>query len=157
MGAKGRLIAVCISENKGERKHAIPKGELRAAHGLVGDSHAGTGRQVSLLADESIEKMRTDGLTFKPGDFAENLTTSGIELHTLPVGTHLRVGSEVLLEVTQIGKQCHADCEIMRLAGRCIMPKEGIFVRVLTSGEIKAGDDIEVLEDARDESSNPHD
>jgi len=157
MGAKGKLIAVCMSENKGERKHVIPKGELRAEHGLVGDSHAGTGRQVSLLADESIEKMRVEGLAFKPGDFAENLTISGIELYTLPVGARLRVGPDALLEVTQIGKTCHADCEIMRLAGRCIMPTEGIFARVLIGGKVKAGDRIEVLEEANYESGRSHD
>ncbi len=147
MGTKPKLIAVCISEKSGTRKTAIPVGELRQDHGVVGDSHAGTGRQVSLLADESIEKMRAEGLTLRPGDFAENLTTSGLELHTLPVGTCLRIGQKVLLEITQIGKQCHSDCEIMRLAGRCVMPTEGVFAKVLAGGEVKAGDEIELQDD----------
>ena len=145
METKGRLLAVCISERSGTRKTPIPVGVLREDFGLVGDSHAGSGRQVSLLADESVEKMRSAQLTLRPGDFAENLTTSGIAVHTLPVGTRLRVGPTAILEVTQIGKECHADCEIMKLAGSCIMPKEGIFARVVIGGEVKAGDEIEVL------------
>ena len=101
MGARGKLLAVCISEKSGTRKTPIPVGVLREDFGLEGDSHAGSGRQVSLLADESVEKMRSAELTLRPGDFAENLTTSGIAVHTLPVGTRLRVGSTVVLEVNR--------------------------------------------------------
>jgi len=131
------------------RKTPIAVGELREDYGVVGDSHAGTGRQVSLLAEASIDKMRAEGLTLGPGDFAENLTVSGLELHTLPVGSRLRVGEEVLLEITQIGKKCHSDCEIMRLAGRCVMPTEGVFAKVVTGGEVRAGDEIELQEGGR--------
>lgn len=131
------------------RKTPIAVGELREDYGVVGDSHAGTGRQVSLLAEASIEKMRAEGLTLRPGDFAENLTVSGMELHTLPVGSRLKVGEKVLLEITQIGKKCHSDCEIMRLAGRCVMPTEGVFAKVVTGGEVRAGDDIELEEDGQ--------
>ena len=146
MAQKGRLIAVSISSKAGTRKSPIALGVLRENHGLVGDAHAGTGRQVSLLAEESIAKMLAQGLSVGPGDFAENLTTAGLELHTLPVGTQLRVGDGVMLEMTQIGKECHSDCEIMRLTGKCVMPTEGVFVAVRVGGEVKAGDEIEVLE-----------
>lgn len=156
MGAKGKLIAVSVSERSGTRKKPIPIAELKEGYGIVGDSHAGTGRQVSLLAEESIAKMRAEGLTLGPGDFAENLTTSGIELHSLPLGTRLRVGRTVLLEITQIGKSCHSDCEIMRLAGRCVMPTEGVFAKVLAEGRVQAGETIEILEDAADEGGNTH-
>ncbi|HUU55551.1 MAG TPA: MOSC domain-containing protein [Armatimonadota bacterium] len=149
MGAQGKLIAVCISERSGTRKTPIAVGELRADYGIVGDSHAGTGRQVSLLADESIEKMRGEGLTLRPGDFAENLTISGLQLHALPVGARLTIGEKVLLEITQIGKECHSDCEIMRLAGRCVMPTEGVFAKVLVGGEVRAGDHVELAGDQR--------
>jgi len=146
VGATGRLVAVCLSEKSGTRKTPVSAGLLRKEHGLVGDAHAGTGRQVSLLAVESIEKMRQTGISLGPGDFAENLTTSGLVLHTLPIGARLRVGSEALLEITQIGKECHADCEIRRLTGDCIMPVEGVFARVMLGGEVKAGDPVEVMD-----------
>jgi MOSC domain-containing protein YiiM len=155
MGATGKLIAVCLSEKQGTRKAAVPVGVLRKAHGLVGDAHAGSQREVSLLAVESIEKMRAQGLSLSPGDFAENLTTSGLLLHTLPLGTRLRVGTEALLEITQIGKTCHSACEIRRLTGDCIMPTEGVFARVLAGGEIKAQDDIAIL-DSQGESCDSH-
>jgi MOSC domain-containing protein YiiM len=146
MGAKGKLVAVCISERSGTRKRPIPVGELKEDFGLVGDSHAGSGRQVSLLADESVDTMRAEGLELAPGDFAENLTTAGLDLAGLPVGTRLRVGEEARLEITQIGKECHTDCEIMRLAGRCVMPTEGVFARVITGGRVRSGDEIEVVD-----------
>ena len=146
MATKGRLIAVSISSKVGTRKSPVPSGVLRDNHGLVGDAHAGTGRQVSLLAEESIAKMQAQGLSVGAGDFAENLTTAGLELHRLPIGTHLRVGGGVTLEITQIGKECHSDCEIKRLTGKCIMPTEGVFAAVRVGGEVKAGDEIEVLE-----------
>ena len=141
----GQVVAVCISENKGERKTPVQAVELRENHGIVGDAHAGDWhRQVSLLASESIDKMRKLGLDVDSGDFAENITTSGIELVSLPIGTRLRVG-ETELEVTQIGKECHTRCAIYYQAGDCVMPKEGIFARVITGGMIRPGDEVEVV------------
>ncbi|SHI34159.1 MOSC domain-containing protein [Desulfofundulus thermosubterraneus] len=143
----GVIVAVCASPEKGTRKKNIGTGMLVANHGLKGDAHAGPWhRQVSLLAMESIQKMRELGLDVNPGDFAENITTEGINLAGLPVGTRLAIGPEAIGEVTQIGKECHSACEIRRLTGDCIMPREGIFVRILTGGPVKVGDRIEVLE-----------
>jgi MOSC domain-containing protein YiiM len=137
-----QVVAVCISENKGERKKPVESVELRENHGIIGDAHAGEWhRQVSLLASESIDKMRKLGLDVTSGDFAENITTIGIELVSLPIGTRLQVG-ETLLEVTQIGKECHTRCAIYYQAGDCVMPKEGIFARVITGGTIRPGDEI---------------
>ena len=142
-----QVVAVCISEKKGERKTPVASVELRQDHGIVGDAHAGDWhRQVSLLAHESIEKMQRMGLDVDSGDFAENITTSGIELFTLPVGTRLTLG-ETLLEVTQIGKECHTRCAIFYQAGDCVMPKEGIFTRVLVGGMVKPGDEVVVPTD----------
>ncbi len=141
----GKVVATCISESKGERKTPVASVELRENHGIVGDAHAGDWhRQVSLLALESIAKMQALGLDVSSGDFAENLTTSGIELVSLPVGTRLRVG-ETLLEVTQIGKECHTRCAIFYQAGDCVMPKEGIFARVITGGVIRPGDEVHTV------------
>jgi molybdopterin adenylyltransferase len=141
----GRITAVCLSEGKGTRKTNVGRAELRPRHGLVGDAHAGDWhRQVSLLAEESIAKARAKGLDVKEGDFAENLTTSGLDLPSLPIGTRLWVGKDVVLEVTQIGKVCHNRCAIYYLAGDCIMPREGIFARVISGGEVCVGDSIEV-------------
>ena len=143
------VTAVCISEKKGTRKHAVPSIEVKKDHGIVGDAHAGNWhRQISLLADESVDTMRGKGVELQPGDFAENILTRGIELKTLPVGTVLRVG-ETRLQVTQIGKECHNDCEIRRLVGTCVMPTQGIFAVVLTEGTIRPGDTISVEESAR--------
>ena len=142
------VTAVCISEKKGTRKHAVPSIEVKRDHGIVGDAHAGNWhRQISLLADESVDTMRGKGVELQPGDFAENILTRGIELKTLPVGTVLRVG-ETRLQVTQIGKECHNDCEIRRLVGTCVMPTQGIFAIVLTEGTIRPGDTISVEESA---------
>jgi MOSC domain-containing protein YiiM len=139
------VIAVCISENKGERKTPVEEVELRENHGIVNDAHAGEWhRQVSLLASESIDKMRKLGLDVNPGDFAENITTSGIELVSLPIGTRLKVGS-ALLEVTQIGKECHTRCAIYYQAGDCVMPKEGIFAKVITGGMVRPASEVQVL------------
>ena len=139
------VLAVCISENKGERKKPVDAVELRENHGIVGDAHAWDWhRQVSLLAQESIDKMRALGLDVTAGDFAENITTSGIELVSLPIGSRLQIG-ETLLEVTQIGKECHTRCAIFYQAGDCVMPKEGIFTRVLRGGTVKPGHEIEIL------------
>ena len=137
-----KVLAVCISENKGERKKPVDSVELRENHGIIGDGHAGDWhRQVSMLAQESIDKMRALGLDVNAGDFAENLTTTGIVLVTLPIGSRLQIG-ETLLEITQIGKECHTRCAIFYQAGDCVMPKEGIFVKVITGGVIKPGDEI---------------
>ncbi|MCW3489505.1 MOSC domain-containing protein [Dethiobacter alkaliphilus] len=141
-----KITAVSISRKKGMRKTNVDKAYLEVEYGIQGDAHAGDWhRQVSLLAKESIEKMQRMGLDVKAGDFAENLTTEGIELVTLPVGTKLSVGNEVLLEVTQIGKICHDRCAIYYQAGDCVMPKEGIFVRVLTAGHIVPEDEITII------------
>ncbi len=136
------VLAVCVSQNKGERKKPVEAVELRENYGIVGDAHAGDWhRQVSLLAQESIDKMRALGLDVSAGDFAENITTSGINLVSLPIGAHLQIG-KALLEVTQIGKECHTRCAIFYQAGDCVMPKEGIFVKVLQGGTIRQGDVI---------------
>ncbi len=144
---KGKVVAVNISEKKGVPKITIEQGEFRVDHGLVGDAHAGNWhRQVSLLGIESINKMKALGIEgLCTGKFAENLTTEGIELYKLPVGTRLRIG-ETLQEVTQIGKECHVKCAIFQQIGSCVMPTEGIFTKVLKDGIIKAGDEIEILE-----------
>jgi MOSC domain-containing protein YiiM len=143
---KGKIISVNISESKGERKTNVGSCRLLESHGLADDAHAGPWhRQVSLLAAESIQKMKDKGLDVKPGDFAENLTTEGIELVSLPVGTRLKVGDGVLMRVTQIGKVCHERCAIYYQAGDCVMPKEGIFTEVLEGGDVKTGDEIEVV------------
>lgn len=143
----GKIVAVCTSEKKGERKKNIGEGLLVPNHGLEGDGHAGDWhRQVSLLALESIEKMRQKGLDVNPGDFAENLTTEGISLVDLPVGTKVRIGGQAEGEVTQIGKVCHDRCAIYYQAGDCVMPKEGIFIKVLAGGKVKVGDTIEVIQ-----------
>ena len=140
----GTVAAVCISERKGVCKKEVPQITLRRDHGIVGDAHAGNWhRQISLLADESIETMRQLGLTLRPGAFAENIVTQGVELKTLPVGTRLRVGA-ALLEVTQIGKECHNDCAIKKATGKCVMPTEGIFAIVVEEGTVRPGDPITV-------------
>jgi MOSC domain-containing protein YiiM len=139
------VIAVCISKNKGERKTPVALVELREEHGIVGDAHAGEWhRQVSLLALESIEKMQRLGLDVDSGDFAENITTRGIDLVSLPIGARLSIG-ETTVEVTQIGKECHTRCAIYHQAGDCVMPKEGIFARVIHGGMVKPGDRIEPM------------
>jgi FdhD protein len=140
------IIAVCKSEEKGTRKKAVAEGILKEDYGLVGDAHADccTHRQVSLLAMESIDKMRRLGFEVGPGDFAENLTTQGVELMSLPIGTKISVGKDVLLEVTQIGKECHSGCAIYQEIGKCIMPREGIFARVTHGGCVRAGDRIKI-------------
>lgn len=139
------VVAVCISEQKGTQKHEVPEIQLKIDHGIVGDAHAGNWhRQVSLLAQESVEKMKAVFPDIPVGAFAENILTEGLTLFTLPVGTRLRVG-EVLLEVTRIGKECHAHCAIRQQVGDCVMPREGIFTIVLEEGTIRAGDTITVL------------
>jgi len=142
----GKILSVNISEKKGEKKQNIGCARALRNRGLENDAHIGMEiRQISLLASESIEKIRRKGLNVNYGDFAENLTTEGIELFTLPLGTKIKVGNDVLLEVTQIGKTCLAPCAIYHAVGDCVMPKEGIFVRVLSEGIISVGDPIDVL------------
>lgn len=142
-----KIISVNISPRKTVRKKPVEEAQVIENHGLEGDAHTGEWhRQVSLLAMESIQKMIDKGLSVGPGDFAENLTTEGINLISLPIGKKLKVGNEILLEVTQIGKECHTKCAIFYQAGDCVMPREGIFTKVLGGGIVKPGDEIEVLE-----------
>jgi MOSC domain-containing protein YiiM len=141
----GSVVAVCTSLNKGERKKPVPTVELVVEHGILGDAHAGDWhRQVSLLAQESIDKMRAMGLSVSAGDFAENITTTGIDLVSLPIGSQLALGP-ALLEVTQIGKECHTRCAIFYQAGDCVMPKEGIFARVLQGGIVVPDTPIQLV------------
>lgn len=147
------VVAVCISENKGEQKKPIDSALLKENHGIVGDAHAGDwDRQVSLLAEESIDTMRAKGLSLGSGDFAENIVTRGVALTALPIGSRLILG-ETLLEITRIGKECHSRCAIYYQAGDCVMPREGIFARVLKGGVVRAGDRIQLQEGGR-ESTN---
>lgn len=140
------IIAVCKSDKKGMKKTPVHEIVIRENYGVDGDAHADdtTHRQVSLLAIESIDKMRGKGLDLQPGDFAENITTQGIDLASLPVGTKIMAGKDVLLEMTQIGKECHTGCAIRQQVGDCIMPREGVFARVIRGGRIKAGDVIRI-------------
>jgi MOSC domain-containing protein YiiM len=146
-----RIIAVCKSKEKGTKKEAVASSILRENYGLVGDAHAdsGTHRQVSLLAIESINKIRSLGLDVCPGDFAENLTVEEIDLVSLPIGTRLGIGDEIILEISQIGKECHNGCAIFQQAGKCIMPEEGVFARVIRGGLVKAEDTIKVKGEER--------
>lgn len=144
---KGKIIAVSISDKKGARKKNVESAELKEDFGIIGDAHAGTqNRQVSLLAEESIEKMRKKGLKLKSGDFAENITTSGINLLGLNLKDKLRIGENIILEISQIGKECHTRCAIYYQAGDCVMPTDGIFAKVIKGGVIKPNDNIEVIE-----------
>jgi MOSC domain-containing protein YiiM len=144
---QGKIVAVSISDRKGEKKHNIDEARLLSGHGLDQDAHAGDWhRQVSLLDMQSIARIREKGLDVDPGNFAENITTDGIRLWELPIGTHLQLGKEVLVEVTQIGKECHNRCAIFHQVGDCVMPREGIFAKVLQEGTIRPGDTITVLD-----------
>lgn len=147
MTSLARVIAVCNSQKKHEKKINAGSGILRANYGVIGDAHAdySTHRQISLLAIESIDKMRKLGLNVHPGDFAENITTEGTDLTSLQLGTQLYLGEKALLQVTQIGKVCHNPCAIGMQVGDCIMPREGIFARVLSGGEVKIGDEIKIV------------
>ena len=140
------ISCLAISVKKGTRKTPVGELILEQQHGALGDAHAGTWhRQVSLLAEESIERARARGLDVTFGDFAENIATKGIELTQLKLGTRLTLGPEAVVEVTQIGKECIKKCAIYYQAGDCIMPREGIFARVLKGGTIKVGDAICVM------------
>ena len=139
-----KVIAVCTSQEKHTKKKNMGKVVLRENYGIIGDAHSdsNTHRQISLLAIESIEKMRELSLNVHPGDFAENITTEGIDLTALPIGTRITVGNDTILQVTQIGKECNNPCAIGQQVGDCIMPREGIFARVIIGGKVKIGDEI---------------
>lgn len=139
----GKVVAVSLGSRKGEKKRPVPSAVLVEDHGVQGDAHAGAGeRQVSLLARESIDTMRGKGLDVGPGDFAENITVEGLDVPNLRAGEKLRVG-EALLEITRVGKECHDRCAIYIQAGDCVMPREGVFARVLRGGKVSPGDPVE--------------
>jgi MOSC domain-containing protein YiiM len=147
LSMSGKVISVNISAKKGVRKKPVDEIFVKTDYGIEGDAHASAEwhRQVSLLALESIKKMQEKGLDVKPGDFAENITTEGLDLVSLPLGTKMQIGAEIIGEVSQIGKECHTRCAIFYQAGDCVMPKEGIFIKVLKGGMIKKGDTIVVV------------
>ena len=154
---KGRIKAISISKERGTQKINVPKAELQANFGIVGDAHAGNwDRQISLLSFESIDKMDTKGLDISPGDFAENITTEGIDLEILTIGSKLKLGVTAELEITKFGKTCHGRCQIYERIGDCIMPRQGVFARVTQGGSIQVGDNIEVIEDG-DQGSHTND
>ncbi|MBE0479375.1 MAG: MOSC domain-containing protein [Dehalococcoidia bacterium] len=157
--SSGRIVAVCISRDKSTRKEPVDEAALEKDLGVVRDAHAdvGTHRQVSLLALDSIEKMKKPGFNPSCGDYAENLTTSGIDLVSLPVGTRLAAGRDAILEITQIGKKCHTGCAILIQSGSCIMPKEGIFARVVRGGKVRPGDRLTGLGERDDNPSSTPD
>jgi MOSC domain-containing protein YiiM len=141
-----KIVSIAISKKKGTRKTPVNEIYISKDHGLEGDAHAGKWhRQVSFLSSESIEAARRQGLDVTFGDFAENIATIGIDWKTLPIGTQVKLGSRVLVEITQIGKECHNKCAIYYKAGDCIMPREGVFARVLEEGRIQCGDEIQIV------------
>jgi MOSC domain-containing protein YiiM len=141
-----KIVSIAVSKKKGTPKTPVDEAFLVKEHGLEGDAHSGPWhRQVSLLASESIDEAKAKGLNVNFGDFAENIATVGIDWKTLPIGTRVRMGAQVVLEITQIGKECHNRCAIYYKAGDCIMPREGVFARVLEEGPIRCGDPIEIL------------
>jgi len=145
--SRGRIQAISVSKEKGTQKVNVPEAELRTDFGIIGDAHAGNWhRQVSLLGAESIDKMTEKGAKVAPGNFAENITTEGIELLALEVGTKLKLGQSARLEITQFGKKCHSRCEIFEQVGDCIMPREGVFAKVTRAGRLAVGDVIEVVD-----------
>ena len=144
-----KIISINISTHKGTPKQPVAEAEVIIDHGLKDDAHAGDWhRQISFLAWEKIETARAQGLDVNAGDFAENFTTTGVDWETLPTGTRVRLGETVLCEITQIGKVCHKPCAIYYRAGDCIMPKSGVFARVLTGGTVRVGDAVTVLTEA---------
>jgi MOSC domain-containing protein YiiM len=141
----GTIKAISLSENRGVAKKNVARAQLQCDHGLVGDAHAGSWhRQVSLLAVEAIDRMAAQGARVAPGDFAENITTEGIDLDRLSLGSRLRLGATAELEITQLGKVCHGRCAVFQRVGDCVMPREGVFAKVVKPGWIAAGDRIEV-------------
>jgi cyclic pyranopterin phosphate synthase len=145
---KGRIKAISVSQKRGTQKTNVPEAELKTEFGIVGDAHAASWhRQISLLANESIEKMIAKGAKVSPGNFAENITTEGIDLLSLSIGSKLKAGENVELEISQFGKECHSRCAIFEQVGDCVMPREGVFAKVTKGGLVKVGDVIEVLND----------
>jgi MOSC domain-containing protein YiiM len=144
-----KVVGVCVSEKKGEKKHDIRQGELKEDFGLIGDAHACASwhRQLSMLGTSSIDKMLKLGADVCSGSFAENLTVQDddFKLFELPVGTKMRIGKAILVEVTQIGKECHEHCAIFKKVGTCVMPVEGIFVRILKGGTVNTGDEVRLV------------
>ncbi len=146
-----KIVSISTSKKKGTRKIAVDEAFLKKEHGLEGDAHAGTWhRQVSFLASEEIDKAREKGLEVTFGDFAENIATTGVDWKNIPVGSRIRLGQNVLVEITQIGKECHNRCAIYYKAGDCIMPREGVFARVLEEGKIRCGDPISIEKSRKD-------
>jgi MOSC domain-containing protein YiiM len=140
-----KIVSIAVSDKKGTRKKTTGEALLVQDHGIESDAHAGPWhRQVSFLATESIQKMRDLGLDVTFGDFAENIATSGVNWPELPVGTQVRLGRSAVVEITQIGKECHTKCAIYRMAGDCIMPREGVFAKVLKGGKIRCGDEVRI-------------
>ncbi len=140
-----KILSIALSRRKGTRKQTVPRARLVKDHGLEGDAHAGNWhRQVSFLASESIARTRRQGLDVTFGDFAENIATEGVDWKRLPPGTRVRLGARAVVEITQIGKECHRKCAIYYQAGDCIMPREGVFARVLSGGTIRTGDPIRI-------------
>ena len=151
-----KIVSIAISRKKGTRKTLVPQARVVEDHGLEGDAHAGPWhRQVSFLASESIQRARAAGLDVSFGDFAENIATEGIAWHRLPVGTRVRLGQTVIVEVSQIGKTCHKPCAIYYQAGDCIMPREGVFARVIRGGEIACGDPVATIDLPADAAGSP--
>ena len=143
-----KIVSIAVSKKKGTRKRPVDEIFISKDHGLEGDAHAGKWhRQVSFLSSESIEAAREQGLDVTFGDFAENIATTGIDWKTMPVGTRIKLGRSVLVEITQIGKECHNRCAIYYKAGDCIMPREGVFARVLEEGNIRCGDEIQIIQE----------
>ena len=142
MPTSGQVHRISVSSTKGSKKTNVEKVELQQDHGIVGDAHAGSERQVSLLPFESFDKVSEHGLEVQPGEFAENITTVGLEYDSVAVGDSLLVGDGIELEVIQIGKECHNGCYIREIVGDCIMPREGIFTRVVRGGTLQVGDRI---------------
>ncbi|MFC1829663.1 MOSC domain-containing protein [Thermodesulfobacteriota bacterium] len=141
-----KIVSIALSRKKGTRKKPVDRAKLLTDHGLEGDAHAGEWhRQVSFLASESIGSVREQGLDVTFGDFAENIATSGIDWKNLSVGTRVKLGETAEVEISQVGKECHNKCAIYYQAGNCIMPKEGVFARVLRGGMIRCGDTVELL------------
>ena len=142
-----KIVSIATSKKKGTQKSTVDEAFLKKEHGLEGDAHAGTWhRQVSFLASEEIDKAREKGLEVTFGDFAENIATTGVDWKNIPVGSRVRLGQQALVEITQIGKECHNRCAIYYKAGDCIMPREGVFARVLEEGKIRCGDSISIEE-----------